>query len=80
MNFKVETLVLVAVWENPFIFPIDDIAMQAMMDKIKPLLNKELALPEEEHIGFAVAMDFAPQEEMGHWATQTLFNNLETQK
>jgi hypothetical protein len=58
---------------------IDDIAMQAMMNKIKPILTKELALPEDDHIGFAVAMDFSPQEKMGHLAVQALLNKLENQ-
>ena len=56
---------------------IDDIAMQAMIDKIRPILNKELTVPEDDHIGFAVAMDFSPQEEMGHLAVQALLNKLE---
>ena len=30
---------------------IDDIAMQAMINKIKPVLNRGLALPEDDHIG-----------------------------
>ena len=47
---------------------IDDIAMQAMINKIKSILNKELALPDDDHIGFAVAMDFSPKEEMGRLA------------
>jgi len=59
---------------------IDDIAMQAMINKIKPILNKELTLPEDDHIGFAVAMDFSPQEEMGHLAVQALLNKLEHQE
>ena len=59
---------------------IDDIAMQAMINKIKPILNKELALPEDEHIGFAVAMDFSPKEKMGSLAVQALLNKLENQE
>ena len=59
---------------------IDDIAMQAMINKIKPILNKELTLPEDDHIGFAVAIDFSPQEEMGHLAVQALLNKLENQE
>lgn len=59
---------------------IDDIAMQAMIDKIKPILNKKLTLPEDDHIGFAVAMDFSPQEEMGHLASHALLNGLESQE
>lgn len=55
---------------------IDDIAMQAMINRIKPILNNELTLPEDDHIGFAVAMDFSPQEEMGNLAAQALLNKL----
>lgn len=56
---------------------IDDVAMQAMINKITPILNKELTLPEEDHIGFAVAMDFSPKEEMGYLAALALLKNLE---
>ena len=56
---------------------IDDIAMQAMINKIKPILNKKLAFPDDAHIGFAVAMDFTPQEEMGRLAVMALLNQLE---
>jgi hypothetical protein len=56
---------------------IDDLAMQAMINKIKPILNQELALPEDDHIGFSVAMDFCPQEEMGHLAAAALLQKLE---
>ena len=59
---------------------IDDIAMQAMINKIKPILNQELTLPEDDHIGFAVAMDFSPQEEMGRLAVQALLYKLENQE
>ena len=59
---------------------IDDIAMQAMINKVKPLLNKELTLPEDDHIGFAVAMDFSPQEDMGRSAVEVLLNKLESQE
>lgn len=60
---------------------IDDMAMQAMINKIKPILNKESMLPtEDKHIGFAVAMDFSPQEEMGRLAVMALLNKLESQK
>jgi hypothetical protein len=58
---------------------IDDLAMQAMINKIKPLLNKELMqLPEDEHIGFAVAMDFSPQEKMGHLAAFALLQKFDS--
>lgn len=55
---------------------VDDIAMQAMIKKIKPILNKELILLEDDHIGFAVAMDFSPQEEIGCLAVEVLLNIL----
>ncbi|WP_133137516.1 hypothetical protein [Legionella rowbothamii] len=61
---------------------IDDIAMQALINKIRPILNSELTLPKEEHIGFAVAMDFCPEEEMALYAALTLLaklNNIDTQ-
>ena len=51
-----------------------------MINKIKPILNKELTLPEDDHIGFAVAMDFSPQEEIGYLAVQALLNKLENQE
>lgn len=51
---------------------IDDVAMRAMIDKITPILNEELVFPEEEHIGFAVAMDFCPKEETGKLAALAL--------
>jgi len=63
---------------------IDDIAIQAMIDKIKPILsqaNQALSLPEDySHIGFAVAMDFCPQEELGRLAALALLNQLENPK
>lgn len=59
---------------------IDDIAMQAMMNKIKPILNKELTLAKDDPVGFAVTMDFAPQEELGHLAVQALLNKLDNQE
>lgn len=55
---------------------IDDIAMQALIDKVRPILNSELTLPEEEHIGFAVAMDFRPEEEMALSVALTLLAKL----
>ena len=55
---------------------IDDIAMQAMITKIKPLLNKQLTWVEDDHIGFSVAMDFCPKEEMGYLAAEALLNKL----
>lgn len=60
---------------------IDDIAMQALIDKVRPILNKELTLPDEDHIGFAVAMDFRPDKEITLSAALTLlrkFKNTDT--
>ena len=58
---------------------IDDIAMQAMINKIKPILNRELTLPEGDHIGFAVSMEFHPKEDMGRLAALALLQKLENQ-
>jgi hypothetical protein len=55
---------------------IDNIAMQALINKVRPILNKELALPEEDHIGFAVAMDFCPTEDIAQLAALTLLGKL----
>ncbi|KTD07363.1 hypothetical protein [Legionella jamestowniensis] len=55
---------------------IDDMAMHAFINKIQPILNQDLRLPEEEHIGFAVAMDFCPEEETGLLAALTLLRQL----
>ena len=53
---------------------IDDMAMQVMIQKITPILKGESMLPEESHIGFAVAMDFCPKEETGQLAALALLN------
>ncbi len=55
---------------------IDDTAMRALIAKVKPILNQELALPEEDYIGFAVAMDFCPQEDVALVAALTLLGGL----
>ena len=55
---------------------IDNSAMQALIDKVRPILNRELTIAEEDHIGFAVAMDFFPQEEMTLLAALALLNQL----
>lgn len=57
---------------------IDDVAMQALIDKVRPILNRELTLPEEDHIGFAVAMDFRPEDEIALSAALTLLCKLKT--
>jgi hypothetical protein len=55
---------------------IDDIAMQALINKVRPILNRELTLPEEDHVGFAVAMDFFPKEEIALLAALVLLCKL----
>lgn len=32
--------------------------MQELIDKVRPLLTSEFTVPEKDHIGFTVAMDF----------------------
>ncbi|KTD14654.1 hypothetical protein Lgra_0685 [Legionella gratiana] len=59
---------------------IDDIAMQALIDRVRPILNRELTLPEEEHIGFAVAMDFCPEEETALLPALALLRKLKNTK
>ena len=53
---------------------IDDVALQAIISKVEPILKREAPLPEEEHIGFAVAMDFCPTEERGRAAALALLD------
>lgn len=53
---------------------IDDIAMHSMIERVRPILKMEMALTAEDSIGFAVAMDFIPQEEIGLSAAITLLN------
>lgn len=55
---------------------IDETAMQALINKVRPILDKELSLPEEEHIGFAVTMDFYAQEEITLTAATVLLNQF----
>jgi hypothetical protein len=54
---------------------IDDEAMKSMIKRVEPMLQREgvWEMPDED-IGFAVAMDFHPQEQMGQLAIKTLFN------
>ncbi|KTD68230.1 MULTISPECIES: hypothetical protein [Legionella] len=52
---------------------MDDIFVDSLFEKIKPILNKETGWDESlKEIGFAVAMDFCPREKMGENAVQTL--------
>ncbi|MFC7781955.1 hypothetical protein [Legionella taurinensis] len=55
---------------------IDDIAMQALIDKVRVILKKEFTLPAEDHIGFAVAMDFRPEVDRALLAALTLLGKL----
>ena len=54
---------------------IDDEAMRALIKRVEPMLQQAGVWDiSDEHIGFAVAMDFHPQEQMGQLAVKTLFN------
>ncbi len=56
---------------------MDDAFINSLIKKIKPLLNKEELWSEPlNEIGFAVAMDFCPQEKMGEAAVQALLANF----
>lgn len=59
---------------------MDDIAMQALIDKVRPILNRELTLPEDDHIGFAVAMDFRSEEEIALLAALVLLGKLKNKE
>lgn len=48
---------------------IDDVAMQAIVQQMDPFIKQELSWSnDDQDIGFAVAMDFYPTEEMGQSA------------
>lgn len=55
---------------------IDDPAMQALITKVKPILNRELATLEDDYLGFAVKMDFNPQDSTTASAAQILITQL----
>ncbi|WP_133134090.1 hypothetical protein [Legionella rubrilucens] len=57
---------------------IDDIAMQALINKVTPILKREFTLPEEDYIGFAVAMDFRPEVDMALLAALSLLGKLKS--
>ena len=60
------------------IMSIDDAAVQALISKIQPMLNRVLPLPgPDDHTGFAVAMDFHPKEALAELAVKALLANLE---
>lgn len=55
---------------------IDDEAMQSLVKRMEPFLCGELSFSQEEQdIGFAVAMDFHPAEDMGRSAVRALLGN-----
>ena len=52
---------------------IDDEAMNSIIKRIEPFLKQESSWNEhEQDIGFAVAMDFYPSEDMGEAAVRLL--------
>lgn len=56
---------------------MDDIVLESLIQKIKPILNQNSLWSEGmKEIGFAVAMDFCPQEEMAEIAVQTLLSHF----
>lgn len=56
---------------------MDDSFLDSLLDNIKPIINKEPLWSEPfKEIGFAVAMDFCPKEEMGKAAAMTLLNGF----
>lgn len=53
---------------------IDDEAMQVMVKKVEPMLQQAGVWETlDEHLGFAVSMDFHPQERMGQLGIEALF-------
>ncbi|KTD41295.1 hypothetical protein [Legionella parisiensis] len=56
---------------------VDDKFLDSLIGKIKPILTKEPFWNESmKEVGFAVAMDFCPREEMGKTAVQTLLSGF----
>ncbi|MGM9453975.1 hypothetical protein ACTAZI_11635 [Legionella bozemanae] len=56
---------------------VDDAFLDSLIGKIKPILNKDpLWNDSMKEIGFAVAMDFCPKEEMGKTAVHTLLSGF----
>ena len=57
---------------------IDDVAMQSIVKQIQPVLNQASLWSEDDNgIGFAVAMDFCPEETMGQAAVLGLLGTTE---
>lgn len=60
---------------------VDDIVLKSLIEKIKPMLNQDSLWSESmNEIGFAVAMDFCPQEETAEIAVQTLLSHFSDKK
>ncbi|KTC90327.1 hypothetical protein OQJ18_04400 [Fluoribacter dumoffii] len=58
---------------------MDEVFVDSLLAKIKPLLAKEPLWNESmSEIGFAVSMDFCPEENMGESAAYTLMSAFET--
>ncbi|AUH73013.1 hypothetical protein [Legionella sainthelensi] len=56
---------------------MDDVVLESLVQKIKPILNQSSLWSEAmKEIGFAVAMDFCPQEAMAEIAVQTLLSHF----
>lgn len=54
---------------------MDDRAMEAIIKQVEPILQQKGTWEmTDEHIGFAVSMDFNPQEQMGALAVKTLLS------
>ncbi|WP_419420835.1 hypothetical protein ACNVED_05935 [Legionella sp. D16C41] len=58
---------------------IDDMAMQAMIERIRPILDQNLLTGLDEDLGFAASVDFMPQEEMARMAAKALLSNFTQQ-
>lgn len=56
---------------------IDEVVIDTLFEKIKPMMEQESSWKNSmSEIGFAVAMDFSPQEPMGEAAVNVLLNNF----
>lgn len=67
------TLVKMITNQRHNLVSIDDVAMQSIIKQIQPVLNQATAWSQEDTcIGFAVSMDFCPEEEMGRAAVLDL--------
>ncbi|MCW8407495.1 hypothetical protein OQJ13_00725 [Legionella sp. PATHC035] len=63
--------------QKQHLLSMDDMFVDSLLEKIKPILNKDPLWDESmKEIGFAVAMDFCPSEKMGETAVQLLLSGL----